>query len=613
MRTSIAVLAASAVTLTLIPPVHAAPVHAEGQKPAVAHATPPGLDMSKVKTPALKWAPCEKNKTLLCTVALLPLDYSKPDGPKIAIGMSKSSASGKKKGTIFVNPGGPGSSASVRVPEFAEVLGKTVTSEYDVIGVDPRGIGASSPAACWSNAKTPAAPKARFPLTAAEQKEEFERDAYRRAACDKTGRPIIDHMSTASTARDMEMIRRAVGDKQLNYYGVSYGSYLGATYAALFPHTVGRMAVDSVLDPVAYSTGRKGKESIPSSARVGSGEGAQEALKAAFAECKKAGPKACPHGDVIEKAWTETLDALKKAPVKKGNTTYTYQNIITETGTAMYDSSGYTKLINAIHEAWQAVTVKKVPPTKLKQAAEEARKESMVTPLPEQVAVQKERGEERPPVMESQSIPAEEGQVKTPPGQTKAPSAPPQSKDPSRPSTKAPAPSAPPTGKAPAPEKPVAPGVPAPNEDVWSEKVGSHGVLCSDTTNPSDPQVWAKYANSPEAQKNPFLGYWVWASSSCANWPGKDKHAYRGPFDVKPANPLLILNNTHDPSTPLENAKALNKVSPGSRLVTVEAWGHGSSFVSSCAHQALENFLLKGALPKEGLTCKADKPLFAGK
>ncbi|WP_116115064.1 alpha/beta fold hydrolase [Austwickia chelonae] len=588
MHTSVAVLAVSAIALSLVPQAHAAPVRLEDQKPAAAQGAPPGMDMSKVKVPALAWKPCENKNILLCATALLPLDYSKPDGPKIAVGMAKMPASGKKKATVFINPGGPGASATAAVFKFGSILGKNIGAEHDIIGIDPRGIGSSSPAVCWSKEKRPTGPSAKFPVTPADQKIVFDNDTYLRTACDKTARPIIDHMSTASTARDMEMIRRAVGDKQLNYYGVSYGSYLGATYAALFPHTVGRMAVDSVLDPVAYSTGRKGAEPLPSSARLGSGAGTQEALKAAFAECKKAGPKACPHGDVIEKAWTETLDALKKAPVKKGEMTYTYDNVVADAVATMYHARSYGKLITGIHEAWQAVTVEKAPPTQLKQAAEEARQESMIAPPPEPAAVQKELKEE-PPVMESQSMPVEEGQAKPPSGQKPAP----------------------PAGKAPASEKPIAPGVPAPEGKAWSENVGAHGVFCSDTVNPKDPKIWAKYSASPEAQKNPFLGYWVWSSSGCANWPGKDKHVYRGPFNIKPAHPMLILNNTHDPATPLNNAKELNKVSPGSRLVTVEAWGHGSSFVSKCAHKALENFMLKGALPKEGLTCKADKPLFA--
>ncbi|GAB77760.1 alpha/beta hydrolase fold [Austwickia chelonae] len=580
MRTSIAVLATSAVALALIPTAQAAPFPAEEPVAQKTAAPAKGPDMSKVKTPALTWAPCKNDKEMQCATALLPLDYSNPDGPKIEIGVAKKAATPQgakgtkggtaKKGSIFVNPGGPGASSTEVTKAFVPLLGPRTHTEYDIIGVDPRGVGNSSEARCWSKKDKPAPVSGKFPVGAEQQKRQLAHDEYQRIACDKTGRPIIDHMSTAQTARDMEMIRRAVGDKQLNYYGVSYGSYLGTTYAALFPQTAGRMIVDSVLDPIAWTTGRKGKENMAVSARVGSAEGAVEALNAAFAECKKAGPERCKHANVIEKAWKETLEALKKAPVTKGKKTYTYSDLIAETSSTMYRADSYGKLMDSIHEAWQAVTVKKVPPTELKKAAKEARKESVAKPLADQAITEKMDSAMRED-LQAHQLPVPE--------------------------------------KKPA-EKPVFPGVPAPKDAKWHEAIGANGVMCSDTVNPQDPQHWLKFANTPEAQKNPFLDYWSWAASACAKWPGKDKNVYRGPFNVKAANPMLVINNTHDPSTPLPGAKKLASVLPDSRLLVVDGWGHGSSVVSSCAREAIQSYLVDGKLPAKGASCKADKPLF---
>ncbi|GAB77759.1 alpha/beta fold hydrolase, partial [Austwickia chelonae] len=510
MRTTIAMVATSAIALTLIPAAaHSAPARSDETVEQKTTAPTSGPDMSKVKAPQLTWAPCEKKRFLLCATALLPLDYSAPDGPKIEIGLTKmaapeqTTAGRTKKGTVFVNPGGPGASSTQAVMQLGPLLGEKTTAEYDVIGIDPRGIGSSSEARCWSREKKPTPIKGKFPVSAEEQKLHLAQDEYRRIACDKTGRRIIDHMSTAQTARDMEMIRRAIGDKQLNYYGVSYGTYLGATYAALFPNTVGRMTMDSVVDPVAWATGRKGQENRPVTARVGSPEGAKEALDAAFAECKKAGPDRCKHGAVIEKAWTETLEALKKAPVTQGSKTYTYSDFVADTTTAMYRAASYRKLMDSIHQAWQAVTVTKAPPTALKETAQEARKEArkeaVATPLAEQAATEKMDPELKEAAPEKLAVPEKQK---------------------------------------PAEGKPVAPGVPVPEDRAWTDAVGADGVMCSDTVNPQNPQDWPKLTTSAEAQKNPFLGYWTWASSGCARWPGKDKNVYRGPFNVKPANPL---------------------------------------------------------------------------
>ena len=110
-----------------------------------------------------------------------------------------------------------------------------------------------------------------------------------------TANPILDHMTTADTARDMDLIRQAVGDAQLSYYGISYGTYLGATYAAMFPDEVRALVLDGVLDPVAWSTGRRGLgDELPFSTRLRSGVGAWDALVSAFNECDRVGKARCP-------------------------------------------------------------------------------------------------------------------------------------------------------------------------------------------------------------------------------------------------------------------------------------------------------------------------------
>ncbi|WP_116115062.1 alpha/beta hydrolase [Austwickia chelonae] len=549
MRTTLTVATTSVLAFGIFPSAAIA-VPARTTAPSTA---PAGPDMSKVKTPALKWAPCDNDASLHCAAVLLPLDYAKPDGPKIKVAVTKKPAIGKdRKGSLFVNPGGPGQSASERLPRLAKVLGTKVAQHFDIIGVDPRGIAPTAEARCWSKTPEPPNSRAKYPSEPDLQKLHIAHDDYERTACDKTGRPIIDHMSTASTVRDHEMIRRALGDKQFNYYGVSYGTYLGATYAALFPQTVGRMVMDSVVDPLAWSTGEKGEgEKIPVTGRIHSAEGSLETLNAAFAECKKAGPKRCPQGPTIEKAWKESVELLKKGPVKQGSQTHYLGDLVHNTAAAMYDDESFPRLMESIHEAWKTLTERKKPTVTLKQTAEEAQKKSIAPQLfaaPDNTA-----------------------------------------------------------------EKAIVPGTKPPKDAAWTDTFRIAGVMCSDTANPKDPQAWVHVGNSPEAQKNPFRASWAWDSSLCARWPGQDKNVYRGPFNVKPANPMLVLNNTHDPATPMAGAKKLVALSPGARLLAVDAWGHMSADKNTCAAKAAETYLVDGKLPAEGAVCKTEGSLFPEK
>ena len=213
----------------------------------------------------LTWTNCTDNATgtaFKCATVTVPLDYDNPQGKTITVALKKLPATTPSpRGSVFLNPGGPGVSG-ISAIEYQAELYKTgdlseVLANYDVIGFDPRGVGQSTPITCWSPEGVQAilagqteapSPSLSTPGSAADIVAQGSREA---AACQKyTEVPeILDHMDTRSVARDMDVMRALVGDKDLNYLGTSYGTYLGAVYTELFPDNIGRVVLDSAMDP----------------------------------------------------------------------------------------------------------------------------------------------------------------------------------------------------------------------------------------------------------------------------------------------------------------------------------------------------------------------------
>ena len=212
----------------------------------------------------LTWTDCTDDATgtaFQCATVTVPLDYDNPQGQTITVALKKlPSTSSSPRGSVFLNPGGPGGSGISAIESQAELYKSGDLSEvlanYDVIGFDPRGVGQSTPITCWTpedvqailagQAEVPFSPLT--PGSAADIVTQGSREA---AACEEhTEVPeILDHADTRSVARDMDVMRALVGDKDLNYLGYSYGTYLGAVYTELFPDNIGRVVLDSAMDP----------------------------------------------------------------------------------------------------------------------------------------------------------------------------------------------------------------------------------------------------------------------------------------------------------------------------------------------------------------------------
>ncbi|MFD5092172.1 alpha/beta hydrolase [Amycolatopsis thailandensis] len=202
---------------------------------------------------ALDWEACADAPTLQCTTLKVPLDYRNPGGKTIDIAVSKlaSTKPAKRRGVMLTNPGGPGG-PGLTMPESLRAAGMpaSVLDAYDIIGFDPRGIGHSTPVTCDLKPEqlvSNVPPYARDAAAVAERATQVAGVAKQCGESKTAG--ILPYITTANTARDMDRIREALGEKKLSYYGVSYGSYLGAVYSTLFPQRTDRIVLDSVVGP----------------------------------------------------------------------------------------------------------------------------------------------------------------------------------------------------------------------------------------------------------------------------------------------------------------------------------------------------------------------------
>ncbi|MFD6533035.1 alpha/beta hydrolase [Streptomyces sp. NPDC060184] len=193
-----------------------------------------------------------------CATVQVPLDYRKPDGETIGIALIKRQATsrGQRIGSLLFNFGGPGGSGVSILPRAASAYGK-LNSRYDLVSFDPRGVAASEGVDCRSDGATEAALKRVdiTPDTPAEEAAFLKDGADMGAGCAKGSGTVLPYLTTTNTARDMDLIRQVLGDAKLYYFGMSYGTELGGTYAHLFPENVGRVVLDAVVDPTADTVG----------------------------------------------------------------------------------------------------------------------------------------------------------------------------------------------------------------------------------------------------------------------------------------------------------------------------------------------------------------------
>ncbi|MGL4178250.1 MAG: alpha/beta hydrolase [Dermatophilaceae bacterium] len=288
------------------------------------------LDQVDAPVPQLGWSACGDG--LQCTTAMVPLDYDHPSGPTISLALVRRPASDAagRIGSLFVNPGGPGESgveavrrqygdtALAGMPEdwpFARVV-----ERFDVVGLDPRGVSGSTQLRCFGSAEAQAEAISRvkpLPDGSREQSSNLRANTQIAQACEQRAGALAAHISTANVARDLDLLRQAVGDETLSYLGFSYGTYLGATYASLFPGRVRALALDSVISPVDYATGAGADRVLPVGVRTGEAAGADATLDEFFRLCTE-GEASCAYAAGAGPAakFEQTLQSLRRTPIQ---------------------------------------------------------------------------------------------------------------------------------------------------------------------------------------------------------------------------------------------------------------------------------------------------------
>ncbi len=503
--------------------------------------------MDAIATPKLDWYQCYQ--TAECVTVKVPRDYDKPKGAQVELALLRVKAHNPKKriGSLFVNPGGPGAAATDFAYFSGEIFSPAVTDRFDIVGMDPRGIASSDNVRCFLGPREQepalAGHTSAFPLTSAQQKAWLKSDKAEGKACSK--KRLAKSMSTTEVARDMELMRRAVGDSKLSYFGFSYGTYLGQVYASMFPNRFRALVVDGVLDPVAWAGDAK-NQSQPLEQRLRSSAGAWKALHEILVRCDQVGGSLCSFapGDPIANL-ALIASRLKAHPLEEVDDfsgevfTFTYADLVANLLGMLYDPAGYLYITDMLT---QLIIMTEPPAATAQNRTAAARRDTAVHKLRE---LQKKVDASSRPTF----------------------------------------------------------GFPYFNGlDAFAS------VTCTDSKETTRSADYPRYAAQADVTAPYFGRIWTWNSSVCAGdaFTGNDEDVFSGPFNAKTASPVLFVGDFYDPATNYAGAVSAAKRLPNSRLLSSNSWGHTAYGTSDCVTSAVDRYLTSGKLPAKGKVCTGD-------
>ena len=281
-------------------------------------AAPPPTAGAERLPELISWAECGPG--LDCATYPVPVDHADPDGETVPLAIVRHRATDpdERLGALFVNPGGPGAPASDLVRAIGTAgdlafVSPEIAARYDVIGMDPRGIGGSGGVRCLTDEQREAVIAADLDPTipgGLPLPELQEQASTLREGCAANVDPeLLGAMATDAVARDMDLVRAALGEEEIAYLGVSYGTLLGATYATLFPERVARMVLDAPVDPVLW-------REDPLQAALEQTLSAEQQLDSWLQTCRAEGAEACPFGaGDPERAFDALVARLEAQPL----------------------------------------------------------------------------------------------------------------------------------------------------------------------------------------------------------------------------------------------------------------------------------------------------------
>ncbi|MFD4642964.1 alpha/beta hydrolase [Lentzea sp. NPDC058436] len=310
-----------------------------------------------------QWGPCaadvlaeipaaERTK-VSCAVQVVPVDHSRPRGDSTGIVMMKRPAGdpAKKIGSLFINPGGPGGAGLIYSAYGSSFFTPEILEKFDLIGFDPRGVGRSAPLRCFRTQEEADAVNVGWyalPITKDEIASSIRQSKAYTDYCKINAGPLLNHMSTEAVARDLDVMREAVGDRQLTYVGFSYGTLLGATYANIFPTKSRALVLDGNVDPRLRLT--DGAQYDRERAR-----GFEIALDAMLKRCDSVGVERCAFAGDARKKFDALRDSLRKGPTTLPNgTQVTLTDVVGRTASNLYSPTTFKALtawLQSIHAA----------------------------------------------------------------------------------------------------------------------------------------------------------------------------------------------------------------------------------------------------------------------
>jgi pimeloyl-ACP methyl ester carboxylesterase len=441
-----------------------------------------------------------------CAHVTVPLDYADPQGPTMDLAVTRVVATGDRIGSLFVDPGGPGSSAIDYAKAADAIVSPAIREHYDIVGLDPRGVGLSDPVDCVSDAELDALTALDgTPDSPAEEQQVVAANESVGKGCQQRSPETFGHVGTPDAARDLDIARAVVGDDVFNYLGKSYGTQLGATYAQLFPDRVGRMVLDGVLptslDLVEVSRGQA--ESFEYQVR----DFVRDCLT--HSDCPLSG--SVDEGVRQLQEWFASLDAN---PIPVGDR---------ELNEAL---ASYTVLMHLYAPRFQY--------DQLRQA---------LAP-----AMNDRDGTQMMAILDSAINRSPDGRY------------------------------------------------------LNNSAEAFYAVTCLDRPYSGTVDDVKALSEQWKAVAPTFGPALAWSLLACKDWPATEKAVTQ--TTATGSNPILLVSTKHDPATPYQWGELVAGQLDNARLLTWNgtnhtAYGEGSS----CINEAVDGYLLTGALPDEGLVC----------